>query len=504
MKITGQISVPAPRNRVFEALRDARFFAACVDGVRDLTEVDQTHYRALLETKIAYMSFRFNVAVELTRIEPPALIEARIEGTPIGIVGRLTATSTTRLTACGEATLVDYAIESTLSGKLGSIGQPVLNAKARDMEREFTTRICAAFAQEAAGEIAMKAFELEAPDSLRAAVERLDRENPSVRVIAGGTALMLLMKAGVFRPSRLISLHAIEARFSSIDLMPDGNLRIGAMTTLAEMERSDDLRRFAPVIRRTLRTLSNVRVRNVATIGGHLAHADPHLDLPPVLIALGANVLVIGRGGERRIPVQDLYSGYYETVLARDELISEVVIPAQQQRRSTYVKCSTRAAHDWPAVGIAVSLEVANNVALNPRIVVGAATERPLRATAAEDVLSGRPINAETLRRTGAAAANTIESVSDARGSASYKTQLVGIYVERALLAATGNGFGAAAPMSTRAIPSGQVGRSLPRLEAHEKVTGRTEYVHNLRLPGMLYGKIFRSTVAHGRIRAST
>jgi carbon monoxide dehydrogenase subunit G len=119
--------------------------------VRDLTEVDQTHYRALLETKIAYMSFRFNVAVELTRIEPPALIEARVEGTPIGIVGRLTATSTTRLTACGEATLVDYAIESTLSGKLGSIGQPVLNAKARDMERKFTTRICAAFAQEAAG-----------------------------------------------------------------------------------------------------------------------------------------------------------------------------------------------------------------------------------------------------------------------------------------------------------------------------------------------------------------
>ena len=80
MKITGQITVPAPRNRVFEALRNARFFAACVDGVRDLTEVDQTHYRALLETKIAYMSFQFNVAVELTRIEPPVLIEARSRG----------------------------------------------------------------------------------------------------------------------------------------------------------------------------------------------------------------------------------------------------------------------------------------------------------------------------------------------------------------------------------------------------------------------------------------
>jgi carbon monoxide dehydrogenase subunit G len=152
MKITGQISVPAPRNRVFEALRDARFFATCIDGVRDLTEVDPAHYRAVLETKVAYMSFRFNVAVELTRIEPPALIEARIEGMPIGIVGRLIATSTTRLIADGDVTLVDYTIESTLSGKLGSIGQPVLKAKARDMEREFTARICAAFTQAPAGE----------------------------------------------------------------------------------------------------------------------------------------------------------------------------------------------------------------------------------------------------------------------------------------------------------------------------------------------------------------
>jgi carbon monoxide dehydrogenase subunit G len=150
MKITGQITVPAPRTRVFAALRDARFFAGCIDGVRDLTEIDDTHYSALLETKVAYMAFRFNVAVDLTRIEPPDLIEASITGTPIGLVGRLTATSTTRLTQSSEGTLIDYAIESTLTGKLGSIGQPVLNAKAREMEREFSMRMGAAFARPAA------------------------------------------------------------------------------------------------------------------------------------------------------------------------------------------------------------------------------------------------------------------------------------------------------------------------------------------------------------------
>jgi carbon monoxide dehydrogenase subunit G len=149
MKITGQISVPAPRERVFEALNNARFFASCVEGVRDLTEVDPTHYTAVLETKVAYMAFRFKVAVELVRSEPPALIEARIEGAPIGLVGRLTATSITKLTPQDADTLIDYTIESTLTGKLGSIGQPVLQAKAKEMEHAFSNRIRAAFTQRA-------------------------------------------------------------------------------------------------------------------------------------------------------------------------------------------------------------------------------------------------------------------------------------------------------------------------------------------------------------------
>jgi aerobic carbon-monoxide dehydrogenase medium subunit len=284
----------------------------------------------------------------------------------------------------------------------------------------------------------MNSFELDTPGSLREALGRLDPDDPSVRVIAGGTALMLMMKAGVFRPSRLVSLRAIEPRFSSIALMPDGSLHIGAMATLSALENSDELGTFAPVMRQTLRTLSNVRVRNVATIGGHLAHADPHMDLPPVLIALGAHARVSGRSGDRTIPIQDLFAGYYETVLARDELISEIVIPAQQQRRSTYIKCSTRAAHDWPALGVAVSFAAVNGVAHDPRIVVSAATERPVRVSPAEKALNGRRFDLEACRSAGVAAADMIETIADARGSAAYKRALVRVYVERALRAAAG------------------------------------------------------------------
>lgn len=145
MKFAGEFLVNAPRETVFNALRDARFFASCIDGVGELTEVDPTHYTAQFETRVAYMKFRFDVAVELVRENPPELLEGRIEGKPIGIVGRLVATSSTRLTPADGGTKVEYEIEASLAGKLGSIGQPVLRSKAKDMETIFTKRLREAF-----------------------------------------------------------------------------------------------------------------------------------------------------------------------------------------------------------------------------------------------------------------------------------------------------------------------------------------------------------------------
>jgi hypothetical protein len=146
MKLAGDITIAAPRQAVFDALRDARLFAACVDGVRDLQEIDATHYRAVMETKVAYIKFKFDVAVEVTRAEAPQSIEAKVEGTPHGIVGRLSATSRTTLTEQDEATRVQYEIEAALTGKLGSLGQPVIRSKAKEMERLFAEKLRAAFA----------------------------------------------------------------------------------------------------------------------------------------------------------------------------------------------------------------------------------------------------------------------------------------------------------------------------------------------------------------------
>jgi len=218
----------------------------------------------------------------------------------------------------------------------------------------------------------MTPFELAEPTSLAAAVQLLDPDDETVRPIAGGTALMLMMKAGVFRPTKLVSLRKIEPRYAAIAVDVNG-LTIGAMTSLSDLEHSIDIGRHVPLISQTLLTLSNVRVRNVATVGGALAHGDPHMDLPPVLMALGASVTVAGPRGEHSLPVEDLFTGYYETVLAKNELIASVHIPMQHDKRAAYLKVTTGSADDWPALGVAVVIEGNRDAVTSSRIVASAA-----------------------------------------------------------------------------------------------------------------------------------
>src|SRR5580698_7608915 len=192
------------------------------------------------------------------------------------------------------------------------------------------------------------------PTSLKEAMSLLDPEEPTIRAVSGGTALMLMMKAGVFQPSLLVCLHRIEPEHSRIAVIGDA-LRIGAMASLSDVEHDPNIAARLPVLHRAMKTLSNPRVRNVARVGGALAHGDPHMDLPPVLAMLGARVAVTGPKGDRELPLEDLFVGYYETALERDELITSVTVPALNGRKAAYMKVTSRNADDWPALGVAVS-----------------------------------------------------------------------------------------------------------------------------------------------------
>jgi carbon-monoxide dehydrogenase medium subunit len=289
----------------------------------------------------------------------------------------------------------------------------------------------------------MRPFELAEPRSLREAIDLLDPEDPAVRAGGGCTALMLMLKAGVLELRRLVSLRRIEAHYGAIECAPDA-IRIGGQCTLTQVERDSSLAQAAPVLVATLRTLANVRVRNVATLGGNLAHADPHMDLPPVLAALGARVRTQSRAGERELALEDLVCGYMETALALDELIAEVQVPTRLARHAAYAKVTTRAADDWPALGVAAALKLNDAGAVeDARVFASAAFDRPLRLKAAEQVIRGRRPDAALLHQAGEAAGEEAQPIADQHGSAAYKRALLRVHTARALQAALGSQAGA-------------------------------------------------------------
>jgi carbon-monoxide dehydrogenase medium subunit len=276
-------------------------------------------------------------------------------------------------------------------------------------------------------------FDMAEPASLKEAVAMLDPQEPTIRPVAGGTALMLMMKAGVFQPTRLVSLHGIEPEHARIAVSDSGELRIGALATLSELEHDRTIAARLPVLKRALRTLSNPRVRNVARVGGALAHGDPHMDLPPVLAALAARVSIIGPDRTREIPLAELYTGYYETVLERNELISAVTVPPLHGRKAAYVKVTARSADDWPALGIAVSFMLKDGAVHDPIVVVSAATEKVTRLGTTERALHGGRLDDQQLRQAGDAAAGEAVLLTDAHGSAGYKRELLRVFLGRAL-----------------------------------------------------------------------
>jgi carbon-monoxide dehydrogenase medium subunit len=276
-------------------------------------------------------------------------------------------------------------------------------------------------------------FKLVEPTRLQDAVDLLDADDPTIRPLSGGTALMLMMKSGLFVPSTLVSLQQVEDDCRGVTTQGDGSLKIGALTPLRMLEHSADV---PTVVRKTMKTLSNVRVRNVATVGGSLAHGDPHMDLPPVMTALGASVTVIGPSGERTVTLEDLYEGYYETSLAANELIVSVSLPTPDGIRAAYKKVTTRAAEDWPALGVAAAITGEGEDIIAAKIVVSAATDIPTRLYGAESILSGTAISEDVLKRAGDAAVGEANLITDPQGSAAYKRELLKVTVGRVVRAA--------------------------------------------------------------------
>lgn len=278
------------------------------------------------------------------------------------------------------------------------------------------------------------ALEYVEPDTLQEAVELLASDDADVRPLGGGTALMLLMRYGFLQPGRLVGLRRLHSDLGGISPGRGGELRVGALTTLRELELSAEVARTAPVVVQGLRILANVRIRNAATLGGHLAHGDPHQDLPPILLAMGASVRVVSRHSARWVGLDELTLGYYQTALEPDELLTELVLPHQPLGvQGSYTKFTAVSEEDWPALGVAVFLRHEAAHLADVRLALSAATARPLRLTQVEQLLEGEQPTDALFRAAADTAASAVEPLADGTGSAAYKREMVRVHIRRAL-----------------------------------------------------------------------
>ena len=280
----------------------------------------------------------------------------------------------------------------------------------------------------------MNPFNYHIPETQEEALALLHEHGDSAKLMAGGTALVIMMKQRLVLPETLISLHRLRGLAEVQEV--DGTLHLGALLTHRAAETSPLLRARLPVLAETYRQVATVRIRNVATVGGALAHADPNQDPPVTLLALDAQVQLTSVAGSRDVPLTDFFTDYYETVLRPDELLTAIRIPLPQPHTgSAHVKFLPRTADDYATVGVAatIRLDPATGTCQDCRIALGSVGSTPLRALPAEGVVRGQRLTPELLREAGAVAQQQTDPISDTRGSADYKRAMAGVFVRRAL-----------------------------------------------------------------------
>jgi carbon-monoxide dehydrogenase medium subunit len=243
-----------------------------------------------------------------------------------------------------------------------------------------------------------------------------------------------LMTMGLVQPEHVIALRKIP-ELHGITLEDDGGLRIGALATHRQIELAPEVRAYAPALSETFEQVATVRIRNQATLGGNLVHADPAQDPPPMLIALDASVTLRSRAGERRLSAEELFVDYLTTRLQPDELLTAVHLPPfAPGTRATYLKLLPRTHDDYATVSVAAALRFGGDGRCeHARVALAGVAGVPLRARVVEDALVGERLTDATIAEAAALVDGIVDPPSDARGSAAYKRRMARVWTERAL-----------------------------------------------------------------------
>lgn len=280
----------------------------------------------------------------------------------------------------------------------------------------------------------MNAFTYLTPETVEEVLALLHEHGEDAKILAGGTALVIMMKQRLLMPDVLISLDRV--RSLNFAEATDGVLRLGGLLTHRAAELASSVRTQVPVLAETYHHVATIRIRNMATVAGSLAHADPNQDPPTTLLALDAQVRLASTQGQRDVALADFFTDYYETAMQPDELLTEVRVPLPQLHTgSAYCKFLPRSADDYATVGIAATVRVnpSTGACEDCRIAMGCVGVTPLRAQAAEDIMRGQQRTDTLFREAAAAAQQVTDPISDTRGTSEYKRAMAGVFVRRAL-----------------------------------------------------------------------
>lgn len=281
----------------------------------------------------------------------------------------------------------------------------------------------------------MRPFQLHQAESLADALRLLaEHGDEDTHLMAGGTSLVLLMELGLVEPARIISLRRVSA-LRGVTSGADGGLEIRPLMTHRQLELSDEVRAYCPALTQAFAHVATIRIRNQATVGGNLAHADPAQDPPPMLIALGAQVVLASLAGERRLPLEEFFVDYLTTTLRPDEILTSVTLPALEPgTRATYLKFLPRTVDDYATVSVAATLRVDRaGRCSNARVALGGVAGVPLRVRQVEDALRGEELTDQRIAEAAALTLDVVDPPDDARGSAAYKRRMARVWTERAL-----------------------------------------------------------------------
>lgn len=474
MQIEGQFDVAAPPAALMVHLLDTSLMASCLPGCESLERVSNDSYRATLALAMAGITARFELVVEITK-KDAFNIWSVTRGQEGGRASALQADSVVTLAPTANGSQVAYRSEVNITGRLGRFALGMMKKKAQSMGDEFAANLqrrleelqrqsspapvsapaaaplapasqmgwwqrlwmgltgaktasephnpSVAAPPQAVESVPMKNVPVHTtstllkPRTLAEAVALLNRD-PDAKPLSGGATLVAMINARVVEPTRLISLANIP-EIRGVSVMPDGGLRIGAFTRHRETAENELATGQRRLVSHAASQIANATVRNMGTIGGSIAFADPGLDYPPALVAVDAEVLIAGIAGERRVPAKDFFVDWYTTALKPGEMVAGVLLPADAGGHGLYLK-HARVVGDYATVSVAICATAAGQW----RVAIGGCGPTPLFDDKVNTLLSAGRDDA-SVAKAGALLQELADPLSDVRGSAEYRRLLI-------------------------------------------------------------------------------